>query len=392
MKFLNEPIDYERPDPHYMFRQVLFEEIGEAIGKVMVHGQFINGPEVGALEGRLSEYVGVKHALGCASGSDALLVALMAHGVGVGDIVAVPAFGFIATAMAVLRLGAIPVFVDIDPDTFNMNPSGLVRVLRSPITHEPGYLKGVITVDLFGLPTHYDKITDIANEYGLWVIEDAAQSFGATYHGFRAGSLAEIGCTSFFPTKPLGCFGDGGMIFTNDDALYDRMKSICHHGIAFHAHKHSKYTHMRTGINSRLDTIQAAILGVKMGVFEAQLELRRLSVDFYQANITSGDIVLPIERGRSAWAQYSVLAKNKEHRAWLRESINYFDLKTRIYYPVATHLQPVMKGFGYGPGDYPVAEEVAERIFSLPIYPMATMEDQETISRILTQKRPIVKH
>ena len=241
-------------------QQRVRETIETNIRAVLNHGQYIMGPEVKALEANLAAYVGIKHAIGCASGTDALLMALMAYDVGPGDAIFTTPFTFIATAEVISLLGATPVFVDIDPKTFNLDPDKLEQAITglSGKNSAPLTAKGVIPVDLFGLPAEYERINEIAKKFGLFVIEDAAQSFGAEYNGKKACVLGDIACTSFFPAKPLGCYGDGGMCFTDDNHLAETMRSIRVHGKGNH-----KYDNVRIGINGRLDTMQAAILLAK---------------------------------------------------------------------------------------------------------------------------------
>ena len=269
-------------------------QIEENIRKVLDHGQYIMGPEIGALEQALAEYTGVKHAIACSSGTDALLLALMAYGVGPGDAVFTTPFTFIATAEVVALLGATPVFVDIDPRTFNIDPEKLEQAIQAVKQNDPRFHplpaasqsaaltpKGIIPVDLFGLPADYDRISAIARENGLFVIEDAAQSFGAEYQGKKAGALADIACTSFFPAKPLGGYGDGGMCFTDDDTLADLMRSIRIHGQGS-----DRYNNVRVGINGRLDSLQAAILLAKFSLFPEEVELRQTVAQRYTSLLT----------------------------------------------------------------------------------------------------------
>jgi len=270
------------------------EQLDANIQKVLAHGSYIMGPEVKELEQKLASYVGIKHTIGCASGTDALLMALMAYGVGPGDAIFTTPFTFIATAEVISLLGATPVFVDIDPVTFNIDPAKLALAIQAvkannpslhPLPLTPNALpltpRGVIPVDLFGLPADYDAINAIASDHGLFVIEDAAQSFGAVYKGKRAGALADVACTSFFPAKPLGCYGDGGMCFTDNDELAAALDSIRVHGKGSH-----KYDNARIGINGRLDTLQAAILLAKFDIFPEEVQLRQNVANRYTALLT----------------------------------------------------------------------------------------------------------
>ena len=355
--------------------------VDERIQAVLSHGQYIMGPEVGELEESLAAYVGVKHGIGCASGTDALLMALMAYGVCPGDAIFTTPFTFIATAEVISLLGATPVFVDVDPATFNLDPAKLdlaIRALKAndrslhplPTPGNPLPLapRGIITVDLFGLPADYDRINSIGRTNGLFVIEDAAQSFGAEYKGRRCCSLADISCTSFFPAKPLGCFGDGGMCFTDDECLAETMRSIRVHGKGGH-----KYDNVRIGINGRLDTLQAAVLLAKFEIFPEEINFRRQAADRDSRLLSSAGsgITLPrVPQGLgSAWAQYSLLARDKTHRATLQEALKHRGVPTAIYYPKPLHLQQAFAILGYQKGRFPCHESLSERIFSLPMHP-----------------------
>jgi dTDP-4-amino-4,6-dideoxygalactose transaminase len=378
------------------------DKIENRIKTVLSHGKYIMGPEVKQLEETLAGYVGSKHAIGCASGTDALLMALMAYGVGPGDAVFVPTFTFISTAEVISLLGATPVFVDIDPVTFNMDPAKLERAVqavkgndpslhplpkRNPSSYQwttnngPLTSKGMISVDLFGLPADYDTINRIASENGLFVIQDAAQSFGAEYKGRKACTQGPIGCTSFFPAKPLGCYGDGGMCFTDDPELAGRIESIRVHGKGGH-----KYDNVRIGINGRLDTLQAAILLAKFDIFPEEVELRdqvaRRYNDLLSPLATSGALRTPQapDGMRSVWAQYSVLAQNKEQRAALQGRLKEAGIPTAVYYPRPLHLQTAYSYLGYQKGDFPESEDCSERIFSIPMHPYLEAQTQEKIA------------
>ncbi|MGQ9688690.1 MAG: DegT/DnrJ/EryC1/StrS family aminotransferase [Desulfobaccales bacterium] len=353
----------------------------ENLQKVLAHGQYIMGPEMRELEERLAAYVGVRHAVACSSGTDALLMILMAKGVGPGDAVFTTPFTFIATAEVVRLLGATPVFVDIDPETYNLDPEALAEALhnfaKNPKTQglTP---RGIIAVDLFGHPADYDRINDAAHNRGLFVIEDAAQSFGAVSRGRRAGSLAAAAATSFFPAKPLGGYGDGGAIFTDDDHLAAALISIRNHGQG-----RERYEHVRLGVNGRLDTLQAAVLLAKLEIFDEELAARQAVARRYQEGL-QGLVKTPVVAPgcTSAWAQYSVESPDRDHLlARLREA----GVPTAIYYPIPLHLQPVFQGLGYGPGDFPASEAAAARIFSLPMHPYLAPADQERIINIIRE-------
>ena len=371
------------------------EKIESNIAVVLNHGKYIMGPEVKELEDRLADYVGVKNAIGCASGTDALLMALMAYGVGPGDAVFTPPFTFIATVEVISLLGATPVFVDIDPQTYNIDPAKLDLAIQAvqksdpsihPLPQNNSVLspqssalqpKGIIAVDLFGLPANYEKIEKIAAREKLFVIEDAAQSFGGEFNGKKACALGNIAGTSFFPAKPLGCYGDGGMCFTEDDGLAEIMQSVRVHGKGHH-----KYDNVRIGVNGRLDTLQAAILLAKFDIFAEEIELRQAVAARYTTLLQSKtDMVAPLIPAsyKSAWAQYSILARNEEHRASLQKRLNEAGIPTAIYYPKPLHLQTALAYLGYQTGEFAVSEDAANRIFSLPMHPYLSEQDQATI-------------
>lgn len=364
--------------------------------QVLDHGQYVMGPEVHALEERLADYTGVTHAIGCASGTDALLMALMAHGVGPGDAIFTSPFTFVATAEVISLLRATPVFVDIDPVSFNMDPDHLERAIsavrrRDPTLHplpsggNEGSLvpRGIIAVDLFGLPADYVRINRTAELHGLFVVEDAAQSFGGAQGGKKACSLAQIGCTSFFPSKPLGCYGDGGMCFTGNDRLAGMMRSLRVHGEGS-----DKYDNVRVGINGRLDSLQAAVLLAKMDIFPEELEARDRVARRYGELIGRGDSGLTVpsvpEDSCSAWAQYSLLAKDRTQRPILLEKLRDAGIPAAIYYPKPLHLQRAFSALGYREGDFPASEDCAGRIFSIPMHPYLSEADQRKVAEVLT--------
>jgi len=317
-------------------------------------------------------------------------MALMAYGIGPGDVVFTIPFTFIAAAEAVRMLGAVPVFVDIDPDTFNMSVEKLETAVKE---FKKGGLEGlrpraVIPVDLFGLPCDYDGINQIAKEYDLVVIEDAAQSFGAEYKGRMAGGLGDIGCTSFFPAKPLGCYGDGGAVFTDSDEIAEKLVSIRVHGKGS-----DKYDNVRLGINGRLDTLQAAILLAKMKIFPEEIQKRRDAARGYTEVISGlqggGDVVVPgvFEGVKSAWAQYSLLARDGNMRALICEKLKENGVPTAVYYPTPLHLQTAYKDLGYKRGDFPVSEDCADRIFSLPMHPYLKKNVYDLVSEVIADSR-----
>jgi dTDP-4-amino-4,6-dideoxygalactose transaminase len=363
--------------------RLIQEEVEAAVLRVLRSGQYILGPEVDALEQALADFVGVRHAVTCASGTDALVMALMAKGVGPGDAIITTPFTFMASAEAISLVGATPVFVDVDPHTFNIDPARLSGVCKSLVNGAAALRnaprdelrpRGIIAVDLFGLPADYSAIEEVAGAHDLFVIEDAAQSFGATLGNRRAGALASIGATSFFPAKPLGCYGDGGALFTDDDELADLFRSIRVHGQGA-----DRYEHVRIGITGRLDAVQAAILSVKLKILPEELDKRQRVAAAYDRAIAEAG--LPLETPRvpdgctSAWAQYSVLAADASARADYQSRLSAAGIPTGIYYPTPLHLQPAFAPLGYSRGDLPVAESLSERIFSLPMHPYLGEED-----------------
>ena len=354
------------------------DKIEANIKKVLDHGKYIMGPEIEDLEKKLAGYVGVRYGVGVASGTDALLMALMTYNIGPGDAVFTSPFTFIATAEVIQLLGATPVFADIQPDTFNIDPEKLETVIRE--TAEQGRLsiKGIIPVDLFGQPADYDEIKVIAKKYNLFVLQDAAQSFGASYKGTKACSHGDIAATSFFPAKPLGCYGDGGMVFTDNPEVYDKLISIRVHGKGA-----NKYDNIRVGINGRLDTIQAAVLLAKLEIFAEEIQLRQDVAKRY-SNGLRDFITVPLvkEYNISAWAQYSILHPQRDAVIARLKGQN---IPTAIYYPLPLHLQEAFTHLGYKKGDFPISEKTAHEIFSIPMHPYLSIEDQEKIMKIIAQ-------
>ena len=353
------------------------EKIDVAIKRVLDHGQYIMGPEVEELEEHLADFVGVKHCVSCASGTDALLMALMAYGIGPGDAVFTTPFTFVATGEVISLLGATPVFVDIDPRTFNIDPQKLEDAIEN-FEHRSSNIrrhlvpKGIVPVDLFGLPADYDAINTIARNHNLFVLEDAAQGFGGVYKGRKAGSLTEVAATSFFPAKPLGCYGDGGAVFTDNDELADILSSIRVHGKGT-----DKYDNIRIGINGRLDTIQAAILLQKLDIFTDEINAKQLVAGTYTKllfelnyellTLNSRQIVTPFvpDGYLSVWAQYSVLVDDRDA---LQKRLGEQKIPTAVYYPKPLHLQTAYVEAGYARDDFPASEAVSKRILSLPMH------------------------
>ena len=344
------------------------KQIDTNITKVLAHGRYIMGPEVSELEEQMADYVGVKYCIGVSSGTDALLIAMMALGIGPGDEVITTPFTFIATSEMIKLLGAKPVYVDIDPQTYNIDP----EKISSAITDNT---KLILPVSLYGQCADMDAINTIAKQHNLPVLEDGAQSFGATYKGRKSCNLSTVGCTSFFPSKPLGCYGDGGAIFTNDDVLAKVMCEIRVHG------QDKRYSHPRLGINGRLDTIQAAVLLAKFEIFPDEVIQRDRVGRQYTASINAmqSTIVAPQIRSNctTVYAQYSIMANNREQ---LIAKLNKMNIPTVVHYPIPLHLQPP---FYNNQLNLPVVEDVATKIVSLPMHPYLSTEDIEKVSRVL---------
>jgi dTDP-4-amino-4,6-dideoxygalactose transaminase len=343
--------------------------VERAMQRVVEHGQFIMGPEVFELEERLATFCGAPHAVTCSSGTDALLLALLAWGAGPGDAVFVPGFTFGASAVVVALAGATPVLVDVDPTSFNVDVASLERAIDADLGLRPA---GVIAVDLFGQPADYSPIRAIARGHGMWVLSDAAQSFGSTLDGRGAGTYGDAVATSFFPTKPLGCYGDGGAVFTADDGLAERLRSLRIHGQG-----DSPYDHPHIGITGRLDTIQAAILIQKLDVLAEEIDSRQRLADRYSAELADVAVVPVItERATSAWAQYTVQLDCRDEVAAHMAAAG---VPTAVYYPKPLNHQPAYAGFPTTPGGVPVAEAVARRVLSLPLHPYLSDEAQSRV-------------
>jgi UDP-2-acetamido-2-deoxy-ribo-hexuluronate aminotransferase len=343
------------------------------IQAVLEHGQYVLGAETVELEQRLAAYVGVKHCVGASSGTDTLLIALMALGIGPGDEVITSPFTFIATGEMIALAGAKPVFVDIDSKTYNIDPALIERAI-TPRT------KAIMPVSIYGQCAEFDAINAIAKKHNLPVIEDGAQSFGATYKGRKSCGLSEIGSTSFFPSKPLGCYGDGGALFTNDDGLAKLFREIRVHG------QDRRYHHPRLGINGRLDTLQAAILLTKLDIFPDEVSAReRIGARYTQLIDAAFASVPPEQRAMtpyvapnctSVYAQYTVEVPN---RPQVEERMKARGIPTAVHYPVPLHLQPVFADLKQGVGSFPVAEAAAARVISLPMHPYLTEDQQQAV-------------
>lgn len=331
------------------------------IANVLQHGRFILGPEVEEFEAALASYAGVRHAIGVSSGRDALTMALMASGVGAGDAVFVPAFTFSATAGAVVAAGAVPVFTDIDPITLNMAPEPLERMVSTILRGGTLKPKAVIPVDLYGLPADYPAIEPIAETYGLTVIADAAQSFGGMQGGRRVGALAPTTATSFYPTKPLGGFGDGGAVFTNDDQLADTVRQIRSHGT-----RGSGDVAVRLGMTGRLDTLQAAVLLVGLEALEERLEMRKHIAERYERAFRGAVRTPPhLMNASSAWALYTIRVPDRDA---VRARLSQVGIETGLYYRVPLHRHPAFADRLTGEEDLPVSEQIADEVLSLPVH------------------------
>lgn len=365
------------------------EQIDSNIQKVLAHGQYILGPEVAELEEKLAAFTGAKYCISVANGTDALQIAQMAFGIGPGDEVITPGFTYIATAETVALLGAKPVYVDVCPKTYNLDPEKLEAAI-TPNT------KAIIPVSLYGQCADFDAINVIAAKHGIPVIEDAAQSFGATYKGKQSCNLSTVSCTSFFPSKPLGCYGDGGAIFTNDDELAKVMRQIARHG------QEKRYHHIRVGVNSRLDTLQAAILLPKLEIFAEEVELRQQVANKYKellslpqnhtekhgkdssvpsVSFCGKKIALPHieDHNTSVYAQYTIQVDNRDQvQAKLKEQ----GIPTAVHYPVPLNKQPAVADSSV---HLPVGDAVAEKVMSLPMHPYMTEEDQQKIVQFLIE-------
>lgn len=345
------------------------DKIDANIQKVLAHGQYILGPEVTELEERLAAFSGAKYCITCANGTDALQIAQMALNIGPGDEVITPGFTYIATAETVAVLGAKPVYVDIDPLTYNLDPTKLEAAI-TPRT------KAIIPVSLYGQCADFDAINTIAEKHGIPVIEDAAQSFGATYKGRKSCNLSTIATTSFFPSKPLGCYGDGGAIFTNDEELAKILRQVARHG------QDRRYHHVRVGVNSRLDTLQAAILLPKLELFPEEVTLRNKVAEnytrlFLESGVKTGPFIHP--ENVSAWAQYTLRVDN---RGKVQEALSQENIPSAVHYPIPLNKQPAVIDLK---ASLPVGDAVAEQVISLPMHPYMLLSDQEKVVSIVSE-------
>ena len=368
-----------RPDPVPFIdiaaqRRRLGHAVDEAVSRVLAHCQFINGPEVTELEAALAAFSGAKQVVSCASGTDALLMVLMAKGVGRGDAVLCPSFTFCATGEAVALTGATPVFVDVDEETFNMDVASLKRGLAT--ARRLGLTpKGVIPVDLFGQSADHDAIGEVAAAEGLFVLDDAAQAFGASYKGRRLGGLGHITATSFFPAKPLGCFGDGGAIFTDDAEFADLLRSVRVHGQGS-----DKYDNVRLGMTGRLDTIQAAVLIEKLKIFEDEIAARNRVAERYARGLGNVVTVPRLESwATSVWAQYTIRLPEGTDRNEFALALKAQGIPTVIYYPKSMHQQTAYRDFPVADGGLPACERLSSDVISLPMHAYLDEPTQERI-------------
>jgi len=343
-------------------RRRLGNTVDEAVGRVLAHCQFVMGPEVRELETQLAKFCGARHAISCSSGTDALLLVLMAKGIGPGDAVICPSFTFCATAEVVALLGATPVYAEVSETTFNIDAASARRAIATARKNglKP---KAIIPVDLFGLPADFEPILELAASEGLFVLDDAAQAFGATYKGRPLGTFGLATATSFFPAKPLGCYGDGGAIFTDDDALAETIKSLRVHG-----HGTDKYDNVRIGMTGRLDTIQAAVLIEKLKIFSTEIAARDRIARRYHAGLKDVAIVPEVPAGyASVWAQYTIrLAPGR--RDGLATALKAEGIPTAIYYPIPLHRQVAYRSYPVAEGGLAVSERLAQEVISLPMH------------------------
>ncbi|MCH8844043.1 MAG: DegT/DnrJ/EryC1/StrS aminotransferase family protein [SAR324 cluster bacterium] len=358
-------------------RRRIETQIDSAIARVLAHGSYILGPEVAELERLLAEFAGVKHAITCSSGTDALLLPLMAWGIGPGDAVFVPAFTFVATAEAVALVGATPVFVDVLADTFNMDPASLEKAIEALAGGELRP-KAIIPVDLFGQPADYDRIIPIAERFGLKLLADTAQGFGASLHGKRTGGFGHMAAASFFPAKPLGCYGDGGAVFTNSDDEAELLRSLLNHGQG-----RDRYQNVRIGINGRLDTLQAAILIEKLKIFDDEIEARGRIAERYSRSLGEvARVPILIPGARSVWAQYTLRIP---HRDAVAARLRDRGIPTAIYYPIPLNRQEGYRHFPTVPGGLPVSDDLAQEVVSLPMHPYLQSPIQDRIINAVSE-------
>lgn len=365
MQFIDLKSQYER----------IKDDVNDRVLNVLGSQRYIMGPEIQEVEEKLANFAGTKYAFTCGSGTDALVIALMAYGLKPTDAVFVPSFTFFASAESITLAGGTPVFVDIDPGTFNMDPDDLQEKIDEVVQKGELTPRGIVAVDLFGRLADYDRICAIAHEHGMFVVEDACQGFGAQKDGKRAGSFGDVAATSFFPAKPLGCYGDGGAIFTDNDELAALIQSIRVHGQG-----KDKYDNVRIGINGRFDTMQAAVILAKLEIFEDELEKRAAIAKRYTEGGLAECLETPfVEDGEvSVWAQYTLKAKDATHRQQILDALQAADIPSAIYYPIPIHKSTAYEGLGYDVS-LPVTESLAERVFSIPMHPYLDEQSMDEI-------------
>ena len=370
MQFIDLHRQYERIE----------RTVQDGISKVLDHKKFIMGPEVDEFEEKLKKYTGVKHVICCASGTDALVLPLRAYGLKETDAVFVPSFSFFASAESISLAGGTPVFVDCDKDTFNISVDSLKKAIENVKKNQKLTPKGIVAVDLFGLPANFPEIKKIAQENNLFILEDAAQGFGGRIKEKVACSFGDVAATSFFPAKPLGCYGDGGAVFTNDDDMAEKIRSIHVHGQGV-----DKYDNVRIGLNSRLDTIQAVILNAKIDIFEDELKLRNKVAQEYEVRLKES-INTPkgINGYISSWAQYTLKARNAEERKKITNALAEASVPTAIYYATPIHLSSAYKDIKGDQIDLPNTEEICNKVFSIPMHPYLNIDEIEKISDIIS--------
>lgn len=359
--------------------RALKNEIDQNISRVLEDTGFIMGRQVEEFEEKLAAYVGVKYAVGCSSGTDALQLIYMAHGIGAGDAVFCPDMTFVASVEPAFMLGAEPVFCDIDKDTYNISPDSLERQIKAVMAKGVLKPKAVVAVDFIGNPADYDKLREITEKYGILLIEDAAQGTGASYKGRRCGSLGDIGATSFFPSKPLGCYGDGGAVFTDSEDMRDLLKSLRVHGKGS-----SKYDNIRIGMNARLDTLQAAVMLPKLAVLDEEIARRQEIAARYDEALKDRFVIPYIgENTISSYAQYALLAEDRMHRDEVRTKLQEEGIPAIVYYPNPMHRMKVFAGCFTGDENFENTVNYADRTFSVPFSAYLTKEDQEKIIEVL---------
>ena len=357
-------------------QKLIRKSLNTSINKVLDDGRYILGEEVSQLEKQLSSFCGSQHSIGCSNGTDALIIALLALGIKPGDGVITVPFTYIATLEAIATIGAIPVLVDVYDATFNINP----ELIEDVVKNSEYNIKAIMPVDLFGLPARYRLIKEISEKYGLKVIGDAAQSFGASINKLKVGKFSDITTTSFFPAKPLGCYGDGGAIFTDSDEYNKIIRSLAVHGKGS-----DKYDNIRIGLNSRLDTLQAAILIEKLKIFEKEIELRNKIADLYREKLNNLDIRFQhIPNGyKSVYAQFSIVFDNQKMRDKAQLLLSEKNIPSVIYYSIPGHLQTGYKYLNYQKGDFPVTEKLSNTILSLPMHPYLNEDDLDKIVGVI---------